>query len=49
MKIKCNKDIESLQRAQMKIKLEIKLFNKSNKKLRARSHQQNESGGKKIS
>lgn len=49
MKIKFNKDVESLQRTQMKIKLEIKLFNKSNKKLRAKFHQQNESGGKRIS
>lgn len=49
MKIKFNKDIENLQRTQMKINLEIKLFYKSNKKLRAKSHQQNESGGKRIS
>lgn len=49
MKIKFNKDIESLRRTQMKINLEIKLFSKSNKKLRAKFHQQDESGGKRIS
>lgn len=50
MKIKFNTETEILQGTQTKIKHEIKLFNKlNNKKLNAKSHQQNELDGKRIS